>query len=640
MRRLVLVVTLLLAACGPRALIERGDRAAAEGDWARALDAYRAAQAEAPEDRGVAQKVEDAEARLVQGAHAEVEAALAARDWIAAEKTLAAVRTARADDATTRALARRVADAMLAEARWRLDAGAVHEGYPLAARAQRLDASADAEPVLVKGRAALRAQAAQARADGRFGGARDALARIAEVEPALASGVGAELSAIEAEWAAALRARAEADRAAGRPGPAFVRFALAADLSRSAEDRAARDALGAALLARWALHVEPTVDGPPARQPPAIAAFEALQPGLPPPDAEAARLIASLALHTTPCHEERRTDAGAVDYVAGYRQVQNPAWLRRRDDVRGAERRLLDAERAEVDAVRTLERAEDDLRRALSRYRDDRQRARRALREARADHRRAYERLAQAYGDLDRARPEDRARRQGPVDDARRTLERAEERAERALEAVERLERDAPEDTSEGRGVERAREQWQRARDRVLDARDDLQRAAEALDREPPLIDEERIATHHYPVTVLTRTCEVKATLALRAPALGVDHLEPLTAQPSTTDRGHAPQVRYGVPEDPLRLPEDDDALERRGDAAVAKAAAERARAVLDRWPPTLMAQATRLADSDEAGAVARAAVAWLLDPEGQRQAAHAFLGTRFDLPDLEVLVR
>lgn len=640
MRRLVLVVSMLLAACGPRALIERGDRAAAEGDWARALDAYRAAQAEAPDDEDVAQKVAQAETQLVQSVHAEIEAALAARDWIAAEKALIAVRTARADDATTRALGRRVADAMLDEARRRTAAGAVHEGYPLAARAQRLDASADAEPVLAQGRAALRAQAATARADGRFGGARDALARIAEVEPALASGVAAELNAIEAEWAAALRARAEADRAAGHAGPAFVRFALAADLSRRPEDRAARDALGAALLARWALHVEPTVDGQPARQPPATAAFEALRAGLPPPHAEAARLVVSLALHTTPCHEERRTDAGAVDYVAGYRQVQNPTWLRRRDDVRAAERRLLDAERAELDAVRDLERAEDDLRRALSRHRDDRQRARRVLREARADHRRAYERLASAYADLDRARPEDRARRQGPVDDARRTLERAEQQAERALEGVERLERDAPEDTSEGRAVQRDRKDWERARDRVLEARDGLQRAAEALDREPPLIDEERIATHHYPVTVLTRTCAVKGTLALKAPALGVDHLEPLTDDPSTTDRGHAAQVRYGVPEDPLRLPQDDDTLERRGDEAIAGAAAQRARAVLDRWPPHLMADATRLADTDEPAAVARAAVAWLLDPEGQRQAAHAFLGTRFDLPHLEVLVR
>ncbi len=311
-----------------------------------------------------------------------------------------------------------IAEAHIAGARRSLAAGDFDGAYSkaLAARKARPDLEIielTLEAITIR----LLAEARDMSAAGHFGDALDLLDIIRQRVPDRAGAARDLTEGSRLAWAASLRVQAQQDEAADHPGPALVRYAMAASLSDNPDDARARDRLRAALLKDQSFKIALSIKGDPPRAAAAadlirqitLHKLRALQLVDTPADPGAAL---TLALGPPQCQQDSTVEVANHRYVSGTRQLANPDWVRLRQEVEAIERDLLRLEQSADRDLDDLERAEDERDRAAREGRPDLDRLQREVedrrqkvRQSRAERQRTRQTLLRCHEDLGRLSP-------------------------------------------------------------------------------------------------------------------------------------------------------------------------------------------------------------------------------------------
>lgn len=306
----ILLLGWLVAACGPNPHVVRGTQAELEGDWLEAVQAYRDAVADDPDDEEARFRLARAELHLRDTTVDAVARLVAADDYPAALAEVAAALALLPNDPDLGASRESVRRAGVDYYRRQLELGEERTAYE---GARLLAGSFPDDPE-----------------------------------------TSALLNEAEGHYAELLRTRANEAEAADLDGLALAYWTVHQTFSPSGEAgrRAAalRSAIDEQIVFRYRIELGGVLAD---RSHPGLAGVLAREvapgTGEATPDEHAedaesvdARIVASL---TEPViHQSEQTQVLVQPYLAGYQEVQNPRYLSLQRDVTGAERRVLDAE--------------------------------------------------------------------------------------------------------------------------------------------------------------------------------------------------------------------------------------------------------------------------------------------------------
>jgi hypothetical protein len=393
---LVLLLALVLEACAWKQAVERGDRYAAQGDWARALAEYEDARADEPDEPAILERIERARRQLAASQLEASKRSLDAGDFEGAFSRLKEAEQAWPSNTELPTTREAITTRVLAKAREQREAGQFKPALETLGIIQRHRPDAAAQLLTVP-----REQVLQG-------------------------------------WADQERAQAQKDEAEGKKGPAFVRYAQAAALVGRDGDLQARDRLRGEVMqgAQWGLKLE--LKGNADRggriyqaTTQEVARKRRVQVGGP---LKGAGVEAVVTLGEPQCTQTSRAEVAVHRYVSGKKQVENQDWkvqwtsiqtvqkemLRAEEDV---DREQVELDRLEAELVKLENeqvKLEKELTEAEGKQGADVARARDAVAKARERVNEQRERIARKRRDLQE--------RRDVVREARRDLLDAQER--------------------------------------------------------------------------------------------------------------------------------------------------------------------------------------------------------------------
>lgn len=628
------LLILALSGCAAHHNLKLGDALADDGNWADALDHYEIAHAKRPNDPGVDAKVEKA-ARMAVGDY--VDSATAAIDGSDLRSAHDALEAARKIDPASDEIAMltdRLAEVVVATVHKDVVSGDLDVAYRVATEARGwYPARADLDGAVTEVREAVHAEAVRLTDAGRFS---DAMARIALIGSYEQNSTDLPRwrGAIALKWADDLMAKAKVDEKAGRIASAYVRTTGAAAIGGRTDDAAARDRLRAALVGSDGLIVDVNIRGDgdeAARLDDAIARGVHTAPAVHVADVKSPGLVVNVTLGTPTYGDTVTTEVGEQRYLAGTRQIANPAFAARLGDEERAADDAVRARHAEhevrgmlIAAQHELDDARDDLRPLAEAH----ELAQTRLREAGHAADDALARMQTAEADVETARTSG-ADLAGPAA-ALATARTA------YLDARGRVEAASTDEVT-------ARDPWQTATARVASAEEAVASreqdvasagsvtlraeeaalaAVRALDGVPPIIDDDLWATYRYPIEDHTRQCGVTAMIDVGGAT------RRLGGQASTTDAWHRAYVQYGVSEDPLQYAVSDDALAAAAWRTVEDPVVTAINGAIDAWRGDLVRRAQTSPDAE--GATKAWVVAALANPSASPPGFDAFLAAQY----------
>jgi hypothetical protein len=646
LRRLAIatLLTLWLPACAAHPGIALGHAHVAAGRYRDAYASYQAAAVADPSDEEAVRLATQLRPYARDQATRQAEEALTRGDYEAAKRHARYVE--RLDPELGAELDARIGETLRASLEALLVSQRHDEAYPLAVRASRLyPHMRGLGTVFGRLRAHYRAESKRRAAAGDFEAALAALDVIERHEPALSGELEPERQALRERWADALVAEGAREHAAGRAGIATARYARAfAIAGREGDGDRMRRGL-AELAPQGRFHLSLSVDGDRRRAsrvaPMLETGLTGLQGVVLAENGQAVAMDTSVHLAPLTCAQRGSHRTESRDYVAGQRDVENPAWKRLSDDVADASREL-DRHAASAERARAeRQRASDDAQRC-----------------AQQKERPASDELAKAEGERERAEEK--------VERLQKKLEQLEsgsdaaalEQARRKLERAQKKLDDARRDEKRARDkLEQARRRCDRKRGEVTrldttlgEARAKAQQArrkTRRLERErsatPPTIQEPIVETYRYRVDEHERSCGGSLVLSLERSWMGPERAE-VRHERTTNDDSHAAHPIVDLARDPLEFPEDDASLQAGADADAAVALTEQVARNVKSYYGRIVDRAIALSEADPNGAtsvllaIAHVAPAHLTGERGQR--LRAYLRREHGLASLDVLQR
>ncbi len=475
------------------------------------------------------------------------------------------------------------------------------------------------------------AKSDEAAAQGRFQDALDAVATVARHEPERRPEAEARAASIRERWSERLAAGSQDHEAQGRLGPALALRLRAIEVADRDLDRRAAARLGEVLASRGRLSCSLAIEGAPERVQHLEQALRAELAAIPGIDLVRQGLIhARIDAPPPVCTESYTVSPAAHPYVAGQRELPNPAYGALLDELEAARGRAIEAARAEAGArerVRTLGESRRGMRAALI---PDEVSLEAALSEGRAlleQIEEAKEQIGRSLERIESLRATGGDGLQAAVIDLRATQQRLDEDRERLIrvqataktleDVVEARRGQLKEASAE---LEQGSTALQRlAGDREV-ARAQVAVLEERLLHTPASLWEDVVETLWYERSRHTRTCEGRVVVAVaEAPP------RQLVQRRQVHDEAHPAWPEQGLPEDPLLFPASDEVLIAEIDAQLATELAALIRGALRERIERRMDEATamteaRPGDGLEIWLASALATPTLLDPGARAQ--------------------
>ncbi|MCA9621345.1 MAG: tetratricopeptide repeat protein, partial [Myxococcales bacterium] len=510
----ILLAALVLWGCAAHPGIGRGHALTARGDYRGALAAYQEALAADPDDAELHAIVDRIRPFARDQAAGDVDDALSRGAYEEAVEHARYVE--RLDPEMGREALDRVQHVMIATAETLFATGRPREAYPIAVRTSRLFPEARGlGATFGKLRRHFRRESDLALARGDYPGALAALDVIEHNEPALAGELAGPRRTIVVAWADALVVEGEDELARGHTGIATARFAKAYEVAGRAQDGDRMRAGLSALRELGEVQLSLVVAGDPSRNQgfeQRLVTAALAEQGVVLVDGEDGVTVGALArLAPLACTQSVSHETREQDYVAGYRDVENPAFV-------SLSARIADGLRHLDDLASRVERARRERQRHAGEVercqRDDEAPADRKAEAAEAELARAEEKVERARDEL--RRREDELRRgqgdQAQVDRAREELRQREAEASRVRQRAQDARRDQQEAhrrcDGERQAVTRADEDLSRRRGELRGARRDLDQLESERASTPATIQEPIIETYRYDVAQHERRCQ------------------------------------------------------------------------------------------------------------------------------------
>lgn len=603
----VLALAFLLLGCPYRQALRNAEDLEAQQQWREAVAAYQDALRERPDSEDARDGLGRVTPFAVQDAIADGRTELAAQRFEGAMAHHDYVIGLSPGHSDAINLANDVFSAMISFADDWIGQGAMAHAYEMTWRADQLFPGAtQLTPRFETCRAHFYAESDRLLDLRQYEESLEQLAVVSGFEPGQNEQVAARAQRARAVWADEVVGEASEAEAAELFGAAASLYARAYEIAARGPDLRSAHTLTRGLQNQGLFGITLTYRGDPARTPTARHVLDdqsaRVSGAFLTNDATAAWLTADVELGGARCGDARGLVQGSQDYLAGYNEYDNPEYLRLREEIGYAERRLSDLEGEHWHAQSAANRDREELRHyegstmqpIWSRQTDTRSRIQSL--EVHVDGARGL------VGELERqiADAERRGVSQEALLASRMTLGAEQERlitlenelvlAQRELNDLNHSEQSADYELQRRRHAASVSDTELERVNRSIDStQQEIDQLTTRRDGTSPTIVEEIWDTFHFDVTEVTRTCSVDQRVHL-SEGWGGRARTTLTSARSwyVVDRTHPAYPEYGVVGDPLAFSLSDSELVANADgeaaAELASHIAGAANAFYDWW--------------------------------------------------------